>query len=99
MSVNKLTRREWDVLRLVAQRLTNKKIAKRLHISLHTVKNHVHNIIEKLHATNRRDAVRIGLGITLADEARCDACPVMAKAVVISRELRQIADELDKGAR
>jgi DNA-binding CsgD family transcriptional regulator len=94
---DRLTKREYDVLRLVAQRLPNKKIASRLHISIYTVKNHVHAIIEKLHATDRHDAVRIGLGITLSDETRCDACPVKAKAAVISQELRKIADEIHKG--
>ena len=96
-NVNRLTKRDYDVLRLIAQRLPNKKIAKRLRLSVYTVKNRVHSILEKLHATDRHDAVLIGLGITLSDETRCDACPVMAKAVVISQELRKIADEIHKG--
>lgn len=43
-----LTRREREVLLLIAEGLSNKKIASRLHISSHTVKSHVRNIMEKL---------------------------------------------------
>lgn len=43
-----LTRREREVLRLIADGLSNKRIAARLHISSHTVKSHVRNIMEKL---------------------------------------------------
>ena len=54
-----LTPREREVLRLIAwEDLGNKQIARRLHVSLYTVKNHVHNIIEKLGASDRRDAAR-----------------------------------------
>ena len=56
-----LTPREREVLQLVALKLANKQIAKRLGLSLYTVKNHVHNIIEKLRSSaqveNRFQAV------------------------------------------
>jgi two-component system nitrate/nitrite response regulator NarL len=52
-----LTRRELQIVHHIAENLSNKQIARRLHISLHTVKNHVHNIIEKLHVQNRFHAV------------------------------------------
>jgi len=52
-----LTPRELEIVHYIAQNLSNKQIAKRLSISLHTVKNHVHNIVEKLHVTNRFEAV------------------------------------------
>jgi DNA-binding NarL/FixJ family response regulator len=52
-----LTSRELEVLHLVADRLANKEIAKRLSLSLHTVKNHVHNIVEKLCVEDRFEAV------------------------------------------
>lgn len=52
-----LTRREIEVVRFIADNLSNKQIARRLHISLHTVKNHVHNIVEKLQVSNRHQAV------------------------------------------
>jgi two-component system NarL family response regulator len=45
------------VLRLVAQGLNNKDIAKRLFISENTVKNHVRNLLEKLQLHSRMEAV------------------------------------------
>ncbi len=60
-----LTRRELEVLRLVAEGASNKLIARRLGISVHTAKFHVASIAEKLDATGRTDAVaqavRLGL--------------------------------------
>jgi two-component system nitrate/nitrite response regulator NarL len=44
----RLTAREREVLDLIADGLSNKAIASRLHISTHTVKSHVRNIMEKL---------------------------------------------------
>jgi DNA-binding NarL/FixJ family response regulator len=56
----RLTAREQEILRLIAgEDLSNKQIARRLHVSLYTVKNHVHNIIRKLDAESRRDAARL----------------------------------------
>lgn len=57
-----LTPREREVLRLIAREdLGNKQIARRLHVSLYTVKNHVHNIIEKMGVRDRHDAARQAL--------------------------------------
>jgi two-component system nitrate/nitrite response regulator NarL len=54
----KLTSREREVLELIAgQQLGNKQIARQLGLSLYTVKNHVHNIIEKLGVQDRHEAV------------------------------------------
>ena len=53
----KLTDREMQVLRLVAQGLGNRDIAKKLFISENTVKNHIRNILEKLHLHSRMEAV------------------------------------------
>ncbi len=53
----RLTSREVEVLELLAQRQSNKQIAKRLSVSIFTVKNHVHNILEKLEVESRIDAV------------------------------------------
>lgn len=52
-----LTERELDVLRLLAERLSNKEIAERLVISTHTVRNHRANIFSKLQASSRLQAV------------------------------------------
>ena len=44
----KMTRRERQVVDLVADGLTNKEIAQKLHLSTYTIKSHIHNILEKL---------------------------------------------------
>ena len=51
-----LTRREREILGLVDQGMSNKDIARHLGIELATAKNHVHNILEKLHVHRRIDA-------------------------------------------
>ncbi|MGA7305159.1 MAG: response regulator transcription factor [Rhodothermales bacterium] len=48
-----LTRREQEVVGLISEGLSNKEIAERLHIATHTVKSHVHNILEKLTLSTR----------------------------------------------
>ncbi|HAS10423.1 MAG TPA: DNA-binding response regulator, partial [Acidimicrobiaceae bacterium] len=53
----RLTERELEVLRLVAQGKSNREIAGDLYISENTVKNHVRNILEKLHLHTRMEAV------------------------------------------
>ena len=52
-----LTTRELDVLRQVARGMSNREIADKLFISENTVKNHVRNILEKLHLHSRMEAV------------------------------------------
>jgi DNA-binding NarL/FixJ family response regulator len=52
-----LTGRERQIVQLIAQGLSNKEIATRLCIEVATVKNHVHNILEKLQVSRRSDAV------------------------------------------
>ena len=56
MSDGELSGRELQVLRLVAEGLSNKEIASDLHISAHTVARHVTNIMRKLDASNRAQA-------------------------------------------
>lgn len=52
-----LTPREVEVLALLAEGASNKAIARRLGISVHTAKFHVGSLIEKLEAVGRTDAV------------------------------------------
>ena len=52
-----LTPRELDVLALLAEGASNKTIARRLAISVHTAKFHVGSLLDKLDATGRTDAV------------------------------------------
>ena len=52
-----LTVRELEVLKLVAKGMSNREIADELYISENTVKNHVRNILEKLHLHSRMEAV------------------------------------------
>ena len=54
--LNDLTRREIDVLKLLAEGLFNKEIASRLNISERTVKNHVSNIFKKISVSDRTQA-------------------------------------------
>lgn len=49
----RMTKREKQVIELIADGFTNKEIAQKLHLSPYTVKSHVHNILEKL-ALNTR---------------------------------------------
>lgn len=44
----RMTKRERQVIELIADGSTNKEIAQKLHLSTYTVKSHVHNILEKL---------------------------------------------------
>ena len=56
-----LTRRELEVLQMLAAGLSNKEIAVRLNISDHTVKFHVASILGKLGAASRTEAVSLGI--------------------------------------
>lgn len=63
-----LSHRELEVMRLVAEGLTNREIGRALSITEGTVKNHVHNALQKLKMHNRIQAaayvVRHGLGLS-----------------------------------
>lgn len=62
-----LSRREHDVLVLLAQRLTDKEIAAAFSISPRTVMSHVTSILAKLGAANRREAAGIAVLHGLVD--------------------------------
>jgi two-component system, NarL family, response regulator DevR len=58
---DKLTERERDVLQLLAEGLSNAAIAERLFVSVHTVRNHVANLSNKLGAHSKLEALSIAV--------------------------------------
>lgn len=65
-----LTARELEVLRLVAEGLGSAEIAARLYIVEGTVKNHLHNILDKLHLENRVQAAAYAIREGLVEPPR-----------------------------
>jgi len=72
----RMTEREQDVINLIAQGRSNKEIAAELFIAVHTVKSHVHNILEKLalhtrlelaHHVLKKDVTEESSRVTVAD--------------------------------
>ena len=55
-ALDELTPREHEIVTLISQGLSNQEIADKLIIEIGTVKNHVHNILTKLNASNRYEA-------------------------------------------
>ncbi len=70
LTIDPLTDRELEVLRLVAEGLANKEIAEHLNLSELTVRTHVGNILGKLHLANRTQAALYALqkGLTSLDD-------------------------------
>jgi DNA-binding NarL/FixJ family response regulator len=54
----RVTSRECEILQLLAHGCHNAEIAHQLGITLHTVKNHVHHILEKFQARGRREVIQ-----------------------------------------
>ena len=59
--ISKLTKRELDVLRLVAKGLSNTDIAGKLHLSEGTIRNHVSAIFTKIHVNDRTQAAILAI--------------------------------------
>ena len=55
-----LTRRELEILELIAQGMSNREIAEKLYVSENTVKTHSSRVFEKLGAKRRTQAVQLG---------------------------------------
>lgn len=60
-----LSRRELDVLELMAQGLTNQEIAGRLFVSLNTIKTHSMNLFEKMDVSRRTQAIAKGRQLSI----------------------------------
>lgn len=72
-TLSPLTNRETEVLRHVAMGHTNRQIAETLEISENTVKNHVRNILEKLHLHDRMEAAMFAIETRMLDRHKEDA--------------------------
>ena len=64
----RLTEREREILALIHGGISNKQIGQRLCLELPTVKNHVHNILEKLGVSGRHEAAQVSRKLTLSLE-------------------------------
>jgi len=71
MAAETLTRRERDILRLVAEGLGNQQIARRLGVAVTTVRTHLHSLYGKLRVKNRMELV------LYASQARCTAATTL----------------------
>lgn len=69
-AIQDLTRREKQILSMVADGLSNKQISKALVIEVSTVKNHVHNILVKLEVHSRVQAVALFQNTIQSDRSR-----------------------------
>ena len=58
--LDQLTERERDVLRLLAEGLTNREIGERLHLGEKTIKGYMSNVLQKLHVRSRVEAALLG---------------------------------------
>lgn len=58
----RITKREREIVDLISEGLSNKDIARRLHVSIYTVKSHVHRILEKLALRSRLDVALYARG-------------------------------------
>jgi DNA-binding NarL/FixJ family response regulator len=82
VSTELLSDRELQVIELIAQGLTNQDIAEQLDISKRTVDNHISNILEKTHTSNRVALVRWALkwGKVCLDEVNC--CSLLPRRAI-----------------
>jgi two-component system, NarL family, nitrate/nitrite response regulator NarL len=77
MVAARLTPRESEIIRLIERGMSNKEIARHLTIQLATVKNHVHNILEKLAVRDRAEAVRAARSIQMYPVETDDGLPAL----------------------
>ena len=89
-----LTRREIEVLGMLAEGLANKNIAARLGISEHTVKTHVASILTKLDAFSRLDTFTRAIESRLSPHANVDAVIAHERAISASLGGRTVMDDV-----
>ena len=76
LGIKQLTTREREVADLIVQGLSNKEIAARLQIALHTVKSHVHKVLSKLAVNSRLEVAAFSQNETAA---RDDLAPASSQ--------------------
>ncbi len=79
-----LTGREREILQWVAGGLQNKEIADKLDISLATVRNHIHHILEKLNVHSKLEAVSLAFRSGWIGDPRPPDVPVVGPRLVVS---------------
>src|SRR5215813_5391811 len=79
-----VTDREAEILWAVAERLRNREIAARLHLSVRTVESHIAALLRKLDAPDR--AALVEMGVTLRRTARTSAAVPTPLTSLIGRE-------------
>jgi len=62
-----ISQKSYQVLQRLSKGLTNKEIARELHVSVHTVKAHLARLFERLHTKNRMETVREAIRLQLID--------------------------------
>lgn len=62
---NPLTARELEVLQLIAEGMTAERIARRLNVSVSTVRTHTYRLLRKLNARDRAHAVALSFQMSL----------------------------------
>lgn len=65
LETRKISKRELEVLQLMAEGLSNQEIATRLFVSLNTIKTHSSNLFEKLDVKRRTQAIELGKKLQL----------------------------------
>jgi DNA-binding NarL/FixJ family response regulator len=66
----RLTHREWQIIELIADGSSNKEISSRLNLSVHTVKSHVHSVLEKLTLHSRLQVAAYARTTRVQDRTR-----------------------------
>jgi ATP/maltotriose-dependent transcriptional regulator MalT len=67
LSIRKISKRELEVLQLMANGLSNQEIASRLFVSLNTIKTHSSNLFQKLEVKRRTQAIETGKKIGIIE--------------------------------